>query len=199
MFNPDYPVIAVTNRHLCKGDFLQQIDKICALPYVSAILLREKDLNETEYLDLARSVIERVGSANQERARQQIAPIQLILHQFLAVARSLSHPAIHLPFATFLEQHAALDDFTIVGTSIHSLSDAQTAQQYGATYVTAGHIYPTNCKPDLPARGLDFLQEVTSNTELPVYGIGGIHPHNADTIVPAGAAGVCMMSEFMQI
>lgn len=40
------------------------------------------------------------------------------------------------------------------------MEDALKAQQLGATYVTAGHIYTTNCKKGLPPRGLEFLGEV---------------------------------------
>ena len=34
------------------------------------------------------------------------------------------------------------------------------AERLGATYVTAGHIFTTDCKKGLPPRGLDFLKNV---------------------------------------
>ena len=49
-------LICVTNRKLCKTDFLAQIRKI-ALAHPKAILLREKDLPEREYRDLAVQVM----------------------------------------------------------------------------------------------------------------------------------------------
>jgi len=41
--------IAVTNRHLCEGDFLERIRQIAQGDEYNAILLREKDLSHEEY------------------------------------------------------------------------------------------------------------------------------------------------------
>lgn len=64
--------------------------------------------------------------------------------------------------------------FTKIGISIHSVEEAKEAEQLGASYLTAGHIYATDCKRGLPPRGLGFLKEVCREVSIPVYGIGGI-------------------------
>ena len=53
------------------------------------------------------------------------------------------------------------------------------AERLGAAYVTAGHIFTTDCKKGLPPRGLDFLKNVCDAVTIPVYGIVGIKfdPH----------------------
>ena len=61
-----------------------------------------------------------------------------------------------------------------LGISIHSVEEAKEAEQLGASYLTAGHIYATDCKRGLPPRGLGFLKEVCREVSIPVYGIGGI-------------------------
>lgn len=38
--------------------------------------------------------------------------------------------------------------FKVIGTSVHSVEDAIKAEQLGATYMTAGHIFATDCKKD---------------------------------------------------
>ena len=48
-------IIAVTNRHLCSRPFMEQLERICKL-HPHAIVLREKDMPEAEYLSLARDV-----------------------------------------------------------------------------------------------------------------------------------------------
>ena len=81
------------------------------------------------------------------------------------------------------------------------MQEARRAQQLGADYLIAGHIYPTDCKKDLPPRGLNFLREVCGAVSIPVYAIGGIHP-DADQIrqvMNAGAAGACIMSAAMRL
>ena len=88
--------------------------------------------------------------------------------------------------------------FDNIGASCHSTDDAITAAEYGASYITAGHIFPTDCKKGLPPRGLDFLREVCQNVDIPVYAIGGISPENFSQVMEAGASGACVMSGFMK-
>ena len=38
-------IVAITNRKLCKGEFLEQIEYLCK-NHISKIILREKDLSE---------------------------------------------------------------------------------------------------------------------------------------------------------
>ena len=88
--------------------------------------------------------------------------------------------------------------FDVIGASTHSVEDAVLAEKNGASYITAGHVFATDCKKGVPPRGLSFLEEVCHAVSIPTYAIGGIHDDNAMACIKAGAAGVCMMSEFMR-
>ena len=83
------------------------------------------------------------------------------------------------------------------GTSCHSVAEALEAQALGATYLLAGHIFDTSCKPGLPGRGLDFLAQVCAAVPLPVYAIGGITAETLPGVRRAGARGACFRSSFM--
>ena len=72
------------------------------------------------------------------------------------------------------------------------------AEALGATYLTASHIFPTDCKKGVPPKGLDFLKEVVEAVHIPVYALGGITKDRTDDVMSTGAAGYCMMSEFMK-
>ena len=50
------------------------------------------------------------------------------------------------PFHFSENMHMNLNDFTQIGSSVHSVEDAMEAERLGATYVTAGHVYVTDCK-----------------------------------------------------
>ena len=93
------------------------------------------------------------------------------------------------------------DGIKILGSSIHSVSDAQEAERLGADYLTAGHIYATDCKAGVPPRGLDFLEEVCRSVQIPVYGIGGVRIGSGqlDEMMARGAAGACVMSGMMRL
>ena len=213
-------IIAVTNRHLCSRPFMEQLERICKL-HPHAIMLREKDMPEAD-LSLARDVT----------ALCKEYDVQCILHSFINVALELNHPYIHLPLP-ILEKYAAapcrhfMPDvistlshknaadyqqfFKVIGTSVHSVEDAIKAEQLGATYMTAGHIFATDCKKGLPPRGLDFLKNVCDTVQIPVYAIGGINIASSEgddsslnvprlkDVMACGAAGGCIMSGMMRV
>ena len=221
-------IIAITNRHLCSRPFMEQLERVCKL-HPHAIVLREKDMPEAEYLSLARDVI----------ALCKKYDVQCMLHSFINVAMELEHPYIHLPLPileAYVKKNVSgnistgMSNFTdiyhlfIKGfvTSVQSVVVSIKAEQLGATYMTAGHIFATDCKKGLPPRGLDFLKNVCDAVGIPVYAIGGINiasnddstasdapsasdampdisvPRLAD-VMECGAAGGCIMSGMMRV
>ncbi|MCC8030055.1 MAG: thiamine phosphate synthase [Lachnospiraceae bacterium] len=195
-------ILCVTNRKLCaetfrspeggassaEKRFLDRIDRI-ARCRPAGIILREKDLPEAEYRELARRVLavcERRGTP-------------CILHSFADAALELRADALHLPLSVLRALPAEKRKrFRVLGVSCHSAEDAGEAEALGCTYITAGHIFATDCKAGLPGRGLDFLREICENVKLPVYAIGGIDRDNIAAVRRAGAAGACVMSGCMQ-
>lgn len=180
--------IAVTSRKLCEGNLPEQIERIAGEGGPDLVIVREKDLPEKEYENLAGQVLA-VCRANH---------MECVLHSYPEAARRLGCSAIHMPLKAYRSCWRELLDFTVRGTSIHSVEEALWAQEHGAAYVTAGHVYETDCKKDLPARGLDFLREVCRAVSIPVYAIGGITPERMEEVKNAGAAGACMMSGYMK-
>ena len=183
-------LIAVTNRHLCSRPFTEQITRICQL-HPKALILREKDLSEEEYFALARQV--------KEICQQYKVPF--IPHFYPNVAKELGCQRLHLPLPLLCKKPEVTEQFSIVGTSVHSVEDAIVAEKLGAGYLTAGHIYMTDCKKGLPPRGLTFLHEICQAVQIPVYGIGGIKIDEVQLseLKTAGSAGGCVMSGMMQI
>ena len=181
-------LICVTNRRLCKDDFLERLEKI-AESRPKAIVLREKDLSAGEYFGLAR------------RALSVFAPSKtpLIIHGFADVASELGCGSLHLPLPKLRElSDTRRREFKNLGTSCHSLEDVLEAQRLGCTCVFAGHIFETDCKRGIKGRGLELLSEVCARAEIPVYAIGGISPQNYKSVIAAGASGACVMSGFMR-
>lgn len=185
--------IAVTNRHLCEGDFLARLEQLAENNDYQAILLREKDLTAVQYETLAREVL----AICRKRKKR------CILHSFPEVAMRLCHSQLHLPLSLWnsLEEGMQKElrrEMREIGTSIHSMEQYGQAQVLGATYVVAGHIFVTDCKKGLEPRGLTFLQSICQAADVPVYGIGGINRQNEKQVIEVGAAGVCVMSGCMK-
>lgn len=186
--NPEILVITSRKRFEEEADFLKQIEKIAAAkPF--GIVLREKDLPVKEYSALARKVRDICRSAG----------ASLIVHSHPEVARELGIPALHMPLDA-LEKLSSEErkEFRVLGASCHSVEDVLRAKILGCDYVTAGHVYATDCKPGLPPRGADFLAEVCGPAApMPVFALGGLTPARAPEVRRAGAAGFAMMSSAM--
>lgn len=181
-------ILCVTNRVLCKEDFLQRLEKIAA-NHPKGIILREKDLSKKEYKALAENVMQLCKKYH----------VPCMLHSFIDVAMELGAENIHLPLHILrgLDEKTK-ENFRIIGASCHSVEEAQEAEQLGCTYITAGHVFATDCKKGLSPRGLDFLKRVVESVAIPVYGIGGINSANINGVRNAGAKGACIMSGLMK-
>ena len=158
------------------------------LPKPDMLILREKDLSEDEYYELAKKIKPMCDKAG----------VELVIHTYVNVAKKLGVKSIHLPLDKFImltEEDKQL--FDNIGTSVHSLDDLEKAISLGANYVLAGHIYDTDCKKGLPGRGLEFLQEICSNVRVPVIAIGGINMDRLKEVKDVGASGAAIMSGYM--
>ena len=179
-------ILCVTNRALCREDFFTRLERIAAAR-PAAILLREKDLPEGDYLALAQRAL----------AICQAHATPCILHSFPDVAEQLGAP-LHLPLPLLRAlSPARRARFRALGASCHSVQEALEAQSLGCTYITAGHVFATDCKKGLAPRGLAFLEAVCQSVGIPVWAIGGIAPENFPAVLSAGAAGGCVMSGLM--
>jgi thiamine-phosphate pyrophosphorylase len=189
-------VIAVTNRRLSQRPFLEQIKRVCQLR-PEAVILREKDLSETEYAKLAEEVYNITTSYD----------VRLIIHTYINVARELGINTVHMSLHNMREYRKEfIDNVNKInniktGCSIHSVEEAVEARNMGASYITAGHVYATDCKKGLAPRGLDFLKNVCDSVDIPVYAIGGINIDDGrrKEVKKYGAAGSCIMSGMMKV
>lgn len=182
-----FELVAVTNRAFCQGDYLEQLEKIAASG-VSELVLREKTLSPEAYSALAKQVIPICGRYG----------ISCTLHRFWEAALALGVNRIQLSLQDFEQMPQEIKpQFVKIGVSVHSVKQAHKAVSLGATALTAGHIFPTACKEGLAPRGTQLLETLCQTVSVPVYAIGGITPENAAAVRSTGAAGVCLMSSFM--
>lgn len=196
----------ISNRKLCESENLEkQLEKIFSAYKRKIILgnfeivsftLREKDLSEDEYSKL----VEKIHPICQEYK------INLIVHENydLSLSDKYNIVGLHLKFDTFKLLNKKIREELIqkykqIGVSIHSVAEAKEAQNLGASYVVAGHIFKTDCKKDLKARGLKFIRDLSEAITIPIFAIGGINQKNSDLVINSGAFGVCMMSTLMKI
>ena len=211
-----FELVWVTNRRLSE-DFFADVRWVAQSGKADKILLRESDLSECEYENLARKTLGIIAECD--------SGAQLVLHTHASVASRLGVSELHLPFAKFAstsgERATNLRDLVKfdgvctdkdeapgictsnltqnlkIGVSVHSLDQALSAQELGAYYVVAGHIFDTPSHALEQGRGLKFLREICENLSIKTYAIGGINFENLDEVKEAGAAGAYMIRGFL--
>ena len=136
-------IIAVSNRHVSRLPYLAQVERIVSF-HPRAFLLREKDLPEGAYLELAGKV-QKICDRNQ---------VPLILHFYPEAAKRLGLPSVHLPLWKFAE--AGEDGSLKTGVSVHSAEDVRRAEKLGAAYLTGDTSLPPTAKKGLHPGGFPF-------------------------------------------
>ncbi|MEG0962630.1 MAG: thiamine phosphate synthase [Lachnospiraceae bacterium] len=207
-----FKIIAISNETLyqqyhsknTREDYIMHLSllgkwaKEKGIPVPELLILREKILEESDYDKLLRDVKKACENQRNQGEMRDRPQMELCAHTYLKSAEKQGIKRIHLPFTVFLENIEKVKlKKLVVGTSIHSLEEAKEAERQGASYVTAGHIFTTDCKRGVSPKGLEFLEEICEKIKIPVYAIGGIHPWNLAQIESTKAAGACMMSEYM--
>ena len=161
---------------------MQRIRKIAACQ-PKGIILREKDFSEEAYKALAENVM--------QICKQNDVPC--ILHSFIDAAILLGAEQIHLPLHILrgMEEEKKRQ-FRSIGASCHSVAEAQEAARLGCTYITAGHVFVTDCKKGLaPQRAGVFAGGCGKRSHSCLC-------HRRHRQRKTGAAGICVMSGLMQ-
>jgi thiazole tautomerase (transcriptional regulator TenI) len=157
-------------------------------PYITALHVREKTKSAKEVSHL----IERLQKAG-------VPPSKIIANDRVDVALCTGVKGVQLTHHSLdvSQVRRALPEM-MIGCSVHSVSEAQDAEQNGADFIMYGHIFKTSSKRDAEPRGLDQLQFVVDQITIPVIAIGGIKPENVRNVIETGASGIAVMSGVLE-
>ena len=79
---------------------------------------------------------------------------------------------------------------SLLGKSVHTLSEAERAEAEGVDYLLLGPIFdPLSKRSDLLPLGCSTLQEAVQTLSIPVIAIGGIDESNFEEVFKTGAGG----------
>lgn len=181
-------IIVVTNRHLIKGDFLKTIEK-CALYGADAVMLREKDLQYEELMEIG----------EQTKNITDTYGVPLIINGNFRAAIELETYGFHTGFEKFKSMNRNEKNSLCIGVSVHSTKEAVEAEKLGADYVIAGNVFETSCKIGLKGKGINFIDDIANKIIIPVIAIGGIGPENVESVLGSKANGAAIMSYAMNL
>lgn len=186
----DFRLYVITDRKSCAPTPLVSVVSELLDAGVTAIQLREKDLGDTELIQLAQPIA--------ELCRNYKA--KLFINTNTRIARDVGAAGVHLPAnaESVKTVKTQTDENPYVGCSVHSLDAAHKREAEGADFVTYSPIYPTASKPGYgPVVGVERLAEMAESVKLPVFALGGITPDRVGECLAAGAFGVAVMSGVM--
>lgn len=151
---------------------------------VSAVQLREKDLDDRELLALARRLREMTAAHG----------ALLVVNDRADMASLVRADGLHLgqedlPIA---EARKVVGTEMLIGLSTHSLAQAEEAVMAGADYIGVGPVFPSTTKEFHEYPGLALVRQVAERLSLPALAIGGIGPENIEAVMAAGATRVAV-------
>jgi len=91
-----------------------------------------------------------------------------------------------------------ISDTMLIGVSTHNPAQARRAEEDGADYIGAGPVFATSTKEDVcDPVGLEYIDYVVDNINIPFVAIGGIKTENLGQVVAGGAETICLVTEIL--
>ncbi|MEF7659360.1 thiazole tautomerase TenI [Bacillus thuringiensis] len=120
---------------------------------------------------------------------------KLVINDRIDIAILLNIPRVQLGYrSTDVRSVKEKFSYLHVGYSVHSLEEAIEAFKNGADSLVYGHVFPTECKKGVPARGLEEISDIARSLSIPIIAIGGITPENTKDILASEVSGIAVMS-----
>ena len=170
----------ITGAYEDLGDFSRQLDAALG-GGVRLVQLRAKELSADAYRELAGRALElcrRHGAA-------------LLLNAAPALVRELGADGVHLDsrrLAACVER--PLPAHYMVGASVHSAAELAQAGRIGADFAVLGPVAPTQSHPGQAPLGWSRFADLTLESTLPVYALGGLGPGDTRRAFESGAQGI---------
>lgn len=153
---------------------------------VTCVQLREKSLNETEFLKEALEI----------KALCKQYGVPFFINDNVDVAIRCGADGIHVgqEDTQAAQVRKLVGEHMMIGVSVHSVEEALQAVENGADCLGVGAMFPTATKPDASAVPLDILRDICKAVSVPVVAIGGIGKANLPQLSETGVDGVALVS-----
>lgn len=158
------------------------IEGLERLPRGALLRLRVPSLDDREYAALAKRVIPRARDAD----------LQVIVDRRIHVEAD----GWHATSRVLAEMRDAPNFARWKIASCHSADELARARALGFDAAVLGPVRPTATHPQSTPIGWDRFEALASEAGLPVYGIGGIGPHDRDEAFAHYAQGVAGISAY---
>lgn len=177
---------AVTDRAWTGRQSLAEQVKAALKGGVTCLQLREKDLDEEEFLEEAME-IKRLCAGYQ---------VPFIVNDNVEIAIKCKADGIHVGQKDMEAGNvrALVGEGMIIGVSAQTPEQAMAAEKAGADYLGVGAVFSTSTKPDAIDVSYETLKKICETVSIPVVAIGGISKKNMQELSGSGADGAALVS-----
>ena len=177
---------AVTDRAWTGKQTLYQQVEAALKGGVTCMQLREKELDETAFLQEARvicALCRRYG-------------VPFIVNDNVDVAVACGADGVHVGQEDMEtgEVRRRVGEDMILGVSVHTVEEARQAVQDGADYLGLGAVFPTGTKTDADVMPGDMLRAICGAVDVPTVAIGGLNRSNILQLSGSGVDGAALVS-----
>lgn len=136
-----------------------------------------------------------VVAANALKIRAVAQGVKFLVNDHVEIARAVRADGAHLGQGDMPPARARqiLGADAIIGLTAFTPAHFAALDAVVVDYAGTGPFYPTQTDKGKPVLGAAEFKKLRALSPVPVVGIGGITPQNAQAVIEAGADGVAMM------
>ena len=182
----DLTLYAITDRHWLNGETLKSQVEKALKGGATMIQIREKDLDEKDFLLEAEELLALCLSYN----------VPFIVNDNVELAVKIGADGVHVGQSDMnaRDVRALIGNDKILGVSTQTVEQALFAQECGADYLGVGAVFPTGSKDDAEVLDRKTLMDICKAVSIPVVAIGGITKDNVRELKGTGIAGISVIS-----
>lgn len=145
----------------------------------------------------------RAKSLNLNKLQSLAAPIRSLCDEFQAkwlingdaeMAESLQSDGVHLDSKRLHQlKSRPLGSEFIVAASCHNAEDLIQAEHINVDFAVLSPVKKTRSHPEAVPIGLDGFERLIENSNIPIYGLGGMSTDDLESIWKLGGQGVAMI------
>lgn len=177
---------AVTDRSWLNGRTLYEQVEEALKGGVTFVQLREKNLDDTAFLQEAKEIKELCARYN----------VPFVINDNVDIAAEIDADGVHVGQSDMEagDVRKKLGPDKIIGVSAQTVEQALRAQAHGADYLGVGAVFPTGSKADAVEVSHDTVREICRAVDIPVIAIGGITRENVIELKGTGICGIAVIS-----
>ncbi|MBU5614339.1 thiamine phosphate synthase [Geomonas azotofigens] len=186
----DFNLYLITGRGETLGRNLEFVVEEALRGGVRAVQLRDKGTSTKELYETAqelRRLTSRYGA-------------KLFVNDRVDVALAVDADGVHIGSSSLplYKVRRLLGERKLIGVSCHNQTQAITAQEMGADFITFGPVYYTPSKAEYGEPvGIEKLNKVAQMLQIPVFALGGVNLDNCAEAVAGDVRGIALISAIL--